>query len=77
MIRDVSALLSVVSDVAVVVSARRHVAIMLPPSDSSLQNRSAAGRVSLSSHAELHAPTEDDCASVDAVVSADSRQLVM
>jgi len=58
-------------------SARRHVAIMLPPSDVSSENRSAADRVSLSSHSELNEPTEDETASLDAVVSADSKQLVM
>ena len=57
-------------------SARRHVAIMLPPSDASSENRSAAGRVSLSSHIELNEQTKDDSASIDAVVSTDSKQLV-
>ena len=50
---------------------------MLPPSDVSSENRSAADRVSLSSHSELNEPTEDETASLDAVVSADSKQLVM
>ena len=58
--------------------ARRHVAIMLPPSsDASSENKSAAGRVSLSSHNDLREPTDDDSASVDAVVSAHSKNLVM
>jgi len=50
---------------------------MLPPSNTSLENRSAADRVSLSSHVELSEPREDDIASVDAVVSDDSKHLVM
>ena len=58
-------------------SVRRHVAIMLPPSDASSENRSAAGRVSLSSHIELNEQSEDDSASLDAVISADSKQLVV
>jgi len=56
---------------------RRHVAIMLPPSDASSDNRSAAGRVSLSSHIELNEQSEDDSVSNDAVVSIDSKQLIM
>ena len=56
---------------------RRHVAIMLPTSDTSLDNRSNAGRVSLYSHDELNEPTGDDSASPDAVVSADAVDLVM
>jgi len=56
---------------------RRHVAIMLPPSDASSENRSAAGRVSLSSHVDLtERRMDDDSASLDAVVSADSKELV-
>jgi len=58
-------------------SVRRHVAIMLPTSDTSLDNRSNAGRVSLYSHDELNEPTGDDSASPDAVVSADAVDLVM
>jgi len=50
---------------------------MLPPSDTSLEKRIADGRVSLSSNVELKEATEDDTASLDAVVSADSRHLVM
>jgi len=56
---------------------RRHVAIMLPPSAASSENRSVAGRVSLSSHDELNKPFAVDRASDDAVVSEDSKQLVM
>jgi len=58
-------------------SARRHVAIVLPPSDASQASGSIADRVSLSSHMELNESTEDDTASADAVISADSKQLVM
>ena len=60
------------------VAAHRHVAIMLPPSAASFENRSAADRVSLSSRGELMEPTQHcDVDSVDAVISADSRQLVV
>ena len=58
-------------------SASRHVAIMLPPSDASQETGSVADRVSLSSHVELNESTEDDIATADAVISADSKQLVM
>ena len=55
-------------------SARRHVAIMLPPSAASLDNRST---VSLYSHNELNEPAVDHSASPGAVVSAEAVDLVV